>query len=209
MPNRDFVGGDKVKKILFILVVLACAFLLAGCTQQNDSNTAAPQANAPAQPPSNPEPPVQPPAEPPVQPDANVQSPVIPPTGSVSDCTLLSIAEIESVVGIEVKDASHYEYPSSKSCARSWIDLTTSADVSATLTIAEGTADSVKADIAMGCNVMGTATEQIGDYNTCWYEQASAINFGKGVYKMQVQCAGNSCSKEKAIALAKIVVGKV
>lgn len=186
-----------------ILLTLVCAFLIiAGCTieepnvnqnvkpvQPNNTDTAIPETQVTEQ----------------AQVKNEVSRETIVVKGSITDCSFLTISEIKEVVGVNIKDGS--SFPRTDGCSKSWIDMIAGTDAIIALQVTKQDAAKVKADVGLGATVGYEKVETIGDYDTYW-DKISAINFGKGEYKFQVQCAGDSCSKEKAVALAKIVVSK-
>jgi len=154
---------------------------------------------------------IQPATETPETPNTTDETPVAETQakGPVTECRWLTISEINSVLSTTVKDGSSFS-PGGGSCSRSWLDVATGGiDTSVSVSSDPKGAAKTKDDLDFSAT-MYEATEQVGDYKTSWIvSPGNALNFGKGDVKFQLQCNGNICSKEKAIALAKLVVAKV
>lgn len=185
--------------ISVLLVLFVVVLLLGGCGGQPATSATKPQTPQPATPKTE----TTPAAELPVSP-AETTSAVV--KGSITDCSFLSLDDVKSVIGIDMKEAS--SYPRAKGCSKSWIDLQTSMDATVALQVTQQASTATQQDLTMAAGTF-KKIGQIGDYDTSWDENGAAINFGKGEYKFQVQCMGDSCSEEKAVALAKIVVSRV
>lgn len=190
-----------MKATVFLCVLVISVMLLSGCAGQKEVpqkvTTEEPTSPAPTQ--SN----SQAPAKDDTPAPAETEPTVV--KGSVTECSFLSLDDVKSVIGIGMKEASFY--PRADGCSKSWIDLRTSMDASVALQVTKQEQGKTQQDLTMAAGFFEKIA-QIGDYDTSWDKNGNAVNFGKGDYKFQVQCAGDSCSQEKAIALAKIVLTK-
>ncbi len=208
-------------KMSYLLVALVAVILVAGCSQSPPAtdNTPNPPASTVA------------PSTPTSQAASTVAPTTVVPAESYSleDCGLLTIKDIADVMGVEIQDGQTFKYPGG-TCSRGWGDkelFRSGRGASISLNMNKiGTVESVTGDLAAGCResfTIGTTVIKnpigmenietvtgLGDYDACWYKQPyDAVNFGKGKYKFQLQCTGGGCSKDKAVALAKLVVGRV
>ena len=123
--------------------------------------------------------------------------------GSFADCSFLTAADATAVIGMEMKEGA--SFPQANSCSKNWLDTKTSMSAAVALQASKKSPEGIAADMTLGKGLY-ESIDQIGDYDTTWDPNGNAVNFGKGEYKFQLQCSFDQCSKEKAIALAKIVV---
>ena len=183
----------------FLLVALVAVILVAGCSQSPTAGQ-----NIPAQPET---------VAPTTQAATTLAASTVAPTtvvptivkGDITDCSFLTLDDVKSAVGIDMKQA--FYMPGTTSCSKSWIDLRSSTDASVALQVTKQASASSQQDLALAASAF-EKIDMIGDYDTSWDKNGGAINFGKGEYKFQVQCVGDSCTKEKALALANIVLSK-
>jgi hypothetical protein len=187
-----------MKNLGYLFVILGISLILVGCGQKTDDTVApvdTPTTKISTTPATT-------------TPATTVASTSVQPTvtmGSIADCSFLTLDDVKTAIGLDMKQAG--SYPGTNGCSKSWIDLRTSMDATVALQVTKQAASSTQADLTMAAGTF-EKVDKLGDYDTSWDNNGAAINFGKGDYKFQVQCMGDSCSKEKAVALANIVLTK-
>jgi hypothetical protein len=181
----------SMKAYLF-LAILVMTILIAGCAK-HAAELQATDADAGQQ----------------AQPAASVQNATPQQASPASDCALLTAEEIASNTGIKVLAESRFFNYSLRNCARRWISADDES-ASITLTVWRQAESENKGEL-LTCELRDSyqPIRHLGDYSACWYPSANAINFGKGEYKFQIQCAGEICTQADALELAKLVLGKV
>lgn len=172
--------------ISLLAVLVVAVVFVSGCVQQSQTQTPATPTTLPAVTPETPATPPAPPAPPAT-------------TYSVNNCSLLTAKDVESIVGMAVKQSPVTTY-SDGTCVIGWVDTGTRMDVSASLSLNKiADADSIRSMLTSAC--VNTDMEQlsgIGDYASCWTKMPiNAVFFGKGKYKFEAECVGAQCSKKK------------
>ena len=212
-----------MREITFILAAVLLMLVLSGCAQQTaplnpggQGNTTAPNTNPALANNTQTQTPTTPP----------VTTPPVSTAYSVDGCSLLTANDIQSVVGIPIKDAVFYTYPQG-TCSRGWVDTRASTDAIVVLSLNKvGDESDIKANLDMSClesftvgsttikNPIGMenieSVSGLGDYLSCWYKGPyDLVNFGNGKYWFMLKCTGSACSKDKAVELAKLVLGRI
>lgn len=137
-------------------------------------------------------------------------------TYNVSDCSLLTVADITSVLGVAVVNGTHHVYLQG-TCSRGWHDEVTGTVAGIGLSLTSISQSATQTNLNFACvnnTIIGmdniVAVSGLGDYVACWYKGPyDSVNFGKGAYQFQLQCTGTACSQAKAVQLAQIVVSRV
>lgn len=207
-----------MREITIILAAVLLMLVLSGCAQQtaplkqgSQGNTTAPNTTAPA---NN------------TQTQNSETTPPVTTAYSVNDCSLLTANDMQSVVGIPVKGAVFYAYPQG-TCSRGWVDTRAGTDAIVVLSLNKvGDESAIKANLDISClesvtagsttikNPIGMKNIEsvpgLGDYQSCWYKGPyDSVNFGKGKYRFLLKCTGSACSKDKAVELAKLALGRI